>query len=40
VRASARVKLGSALAALARPLGGIDLKIDRDSTPAEPAGFE
>jgi plasmid stability protein len=40
VRTSARIRLGSALAALARPLGGIDLKIDRDSRPAEPAGFE
>ena len=37
VRPAARVKLGSALAALAKPLGGIDLKIMRDKTPAAPA---
>ncbi len=37
VRPSTRVKLGSALSALAQPLGGLDLKIRRDKTPAEPA---
>jgi plasmid stability protein len=36
VRPSARVKLGSALAALAQPFGGIELDISRDKTPAEP----
>ena len=36
VRPTERVKLGSALAALARPLGGLDLDISRDQTPAEP----
>lgn len=36
VRPSARVKLGSALAALAEPFGGLDLDISRDNTPAEP----
>ena len=36
VRPSARVKLGSALAALAQPFGGLDLGISRDKTPAEP----
>jgi plasmid stability protein len=36
VRPAARVKLGSALAALARPFGGLDLEISRDATPAEP----
>jgi len=35
-----RVKIGSALAALARPLGGIDLDITRDKSPLEPAAFE
>jgi len=35
-----RVKIGSALAALARPLGGIDLDITRDKSPIEPAAFE
>jgi len=28
--------LGSALAALAQPFGGLDLDIARDKTPAEP----
>jgi antitoxin FitA len=36
VRPVARVKIGSALAALARPFGGLDLDISRDETPAEP----
>jgi plasmid stability protein len=36
VRPAARVRLGSALAALARPFGGLDLDISRDKTPAEP----
>ena len=36
VRPAARVKLGSALAALAAPFGGLDIEISRDKTPAEP----
>jgi antitoxin FitA len=36
VRPPARVRLGSALAALARPFGGLELDITRDKTPAEP----
>jgi antitoxin FitA len=36
VRPTARVRLGSALAALAQPYGGVDLDIARDKTPAEP----
>lgn len=36
VRPAARVRLGSALAALAQPFGGLDLDISRDKTPAEP----
>jgi plasmid stability protein len=36
VRPAERIKLGSALAALAHPLGGLDLDIVRDKTPAEP----
>jgi antitoxin FitA len=36
VRPTERVKLGSALAALALPFGGLDLDIERDKTPAEP----
>lgn len=39
VRPSRRVMLGSALAALAKPLGGVDLEITRDKTPAGPADF-
>jgi antitoxin FitA len=37
VRPAKRVKLGSALAALAKPLGGVELKLKRDKTPAKPA---
>lgn len=37
VRPARRVMLGSALAALARPLGGVNLEILRDKTPAAPA---
>jgi plasmid stability protein len=37
VRPKARVKLGSALAAIAKPWGGINLKINRDKTPAASA---
>jgi antitoxin FitA len=40
VRPPARAKLGSALAALGRQLGGFDLEISRDKTPAEPIDFE
>jgi plasmid stability protein len=40
VRPAARVKLGSALAALAEPLGGIDLETSRDKAPAEPIPLE
>lgn len=36
VRPTARVKLGSALAALAQPFGELDLEISRDKTPAQP----
>ncbi len=36
VRPPERVRLGSALAALARPFGGLDLDLTRDQTPAEP----
>jgi len=36
VRPTARIMLGSALAALAQPLGGLDLDISRDKRPAEP----
>ena len=40
VRPAERVKLGSALAALAEPLGGLDIEISRDKTPAEPMPLE
>ena len=36
VRPAARLRLGSALAALAKPWNGLDLKIARDKTPAAP----
>jgi antitoxin FitA len=36
VRPNERVKLGSALAAFARSVGGLDLDASRDPTPAEP----
>jgi antitoxin FitA len=36
VRPAQRVRLGSALAALAQAFGGLDLDISRDKTPAEP----
>jgi plasmid stability protein len=37
VRPASRMRLGSALAALAKPLGGLELEIKRDKTPAKPA---
>jgi plasmid stability protein len=36
VRPKERVKLGSALAAFGRSVGGLDLDISRDPTPAMP----
>ena len=36
VRPPPRLKLGSALAELAQPFGGLNLDITRDKTPAEP----
>ena len=40
VRPDGRIKLGSLLAEIGREVGGIDLAIARDSTPAEPVSFE
>lgn len=40
VAPKSKIKVGSELAALGRRFGGIDLKIVRDKTPAEPAKFE
>jgi len=37
VRPAARLRLGTALAALAKPMGGLDLEITRDKAPAAPA---
>lgn len=34
-----RIKLGSELAALGRELGGVDLDVVRDKTPADPPDF-
>ena len=39
VRPAQRLKLGSALAALSKPFGGLELKIRRDKTPARAADF-
>jgi hypothetical protein len=39
VRPQERVKIGSALAALVKPFGGLDLDAPRDQTPAEPVSF-
>jgi plasmid stability protein len=40
VRPAERIKLGSALAAFGRSVGGLDLDISRDPTPAEPIDLE
>jgi plasmid stability protein len=40
VRPQERLKLGSALAAIGRELGGVELEIKRDQTPIRPATFE
>lgn len=40
VRPHERLKMGSALVELFRPLGGVDLDIERDRSPAEPVRFE
>ncbi len=37
VRPARRAMLGSELAALAKPFGGLDLDIKREKKPAEPA---
>ena len=37
VKPATRVRLGSALAALAQPLGGLELRTPSDKTPAAPA---
>lgn len=35
-----RIKLGSALAAIGRDFGGVDLDIERDKTPAGTLSFD
>lgn len=40
VRPDGRIKLGSLLAEIGREVGGVDLEIERDRTPAEPVSFE
>lgn len=40
VRPPERVKIGTALVELFRPLGGVELEIERDRTPAEPIRFD
>ncbi len=40
VRPESRIKLGSLLAEIGREVGGVDLEIERDRTPAEPMSFE
>lgn len=39
VHPDTRIRLGSALAALAKPFGGLNLKVERHKTPPEPADF-
>jgi plasmid stability protein len=40
VRPQKRTKLGSALAAIGRELGGVELEIERDRAPARTVSFE
>jgi antitoxin FitA len=40
VRPAERLRIGSELAAFGQDAGGLDLKIDRDPRPVEPADFE
>ena len=40
VRPEGRIKLGTLLAEIGRELGGVELEIERDRTPAEPMSFE
>ena len=40
VDAKGRIGLGSMLTAIGRDFGGVELDVERDKTPAEPANFE
>ena len=40
VRPAMRLRIGTELAQLGREFGGVDLSVERDQTPAEPATFD
>jgi plasmid stability protein len=40
VRPTARIKIGSELAAFGQRFEGVDIGVTRDQTPADPASFE
>lgn len=40
VRPDGRIKLGSLLAEISQEVGGVDLEVERDRTPAEPVSLE
>jgi plasmid stability protein len=40
VRPTKRIKIGSELAAFGHRFGGLDLNVNRDQAPTEPATFE
>ncbi|AKM33233.1 plasmid stability protein (plasmid) [Pandoraea faecigallinarum] len=40
VRPESRIKLGSLLAEIGYEVGGVELEVERDRTPAEPVSFE
>lgn len=40
VRPQAPVRLGTLLAKIGQDFGGVELELERDTTPAEPASFE
>jgi plasmid stability protein len=40
VKSEGRVKLGALLAQIGRESGGVELSIERDPTPSDPASFE
>ena len=40
VQPEGRIKLGTLLSEISREVGGIELEIERDRTPAEPMSFE
>lgn len=40
VRPAGRLKMGTALVEIFKPLGGVDLDVERDKTPVEVPDFE